>query len=75
MGQWPGPDHPALERWVRMEGTEYRATYCDTALSRPGRRGLARNALAVLREDGLDEETRAIALNDASALVRKQAEL
>jgi hypothetical protein len=54
-----------------MRGPEFRATYGDTALARPGRRGLARNALAVARE--LDEETLAIALQDASALVREQA--
>ena len=70
----PGQDHPDLERWVRMKGPEYRETYGDTALSRPGRRGLARNALAVLREEGLDSKTRAIARDDASALVRKQVE-
>ncbi|MCZ6573282.1 MAG: tRNA epoxyqueuosine(34) reductase QueG [Planctomycetota bacterium] len=71
----PGQDHPDLAQWVRMKGPEYRETYGDTALSRPGRRGLARNALAVLREQGLDDETRKLALKDASALVRKQAQL
>jgi len=62
---------PDLVRWIRMRGPEYRATFGDTALARPGRRGLARNALAVARD--LDEETMAIARDDASALVRGQA--
>ena len=57
-----------------MRGLEFRATYGDTALTRPGRRGLARNALAVLRETGIDEETLDLARNDASALVRDQAD-
>jgi epoxyqueuosine reductase len=70
----PGQDAPDLREWVRMKGPEFRARYGDTALARPGRRGLARNALAVLREEGLDEETRAVARRDASALVRAQAE-
>jgi len=64
---------PDLRNWIRMRGPEFRATYGDTPLARPGRRGLARNALAVLRETGLDEETLAIAREDASALVRDQA--
>jgi epoxyqueuosine reductase len=70
----PGQDVPDLSEWVRMKGPEYRARYGDTPLSRPGRRGLARNALAVLREQGLDEETRALAAADRSPLVRAQAE-
>jgi hypothetical protein len=57
-----------------MRGPEFRARYGDTALARPGRRGLARNALAVLREEGLDEQTRALARADSSALVRAQAD-
>ena len=69
----PGQDTPDLRRWVAMRGPEYRATYHDTALSRPGRRGLARNALAVLREAGLDDETRELAAADLSPLVRDQA--
>jgi epoxyqueuosine reductase QueG len=62
---------PDLRQWVRMRGPEFRATYGDTALARPGRRGLARNALAY----GVDDETRARAREDASALVRDQASL
>ena len=47
----------------------------DTALSRPGRRGLARNALAVLRDEGqLDAATRELARQDRSHLVRDQAD-
>jgi epoxyqueuosine reductase len=64
---------PDLRRWVAMGGPEFRATFGDTALARPGRRGLARNALAVQREGGIDEETLALARADASALVREQA--
>ncbi|MHC4938390.1 MAG: tRNA epoxyqueuosine(34) reductase QueG [Planctomycetota bacterium] len=67
----PGQDVPDLRQWVRMRGPEFRATYGDTALARPGRRGLARNALAY----GVDDETRARAREDASALVRDQASL
>ncbi|MEM8885993.1 MAG: tRNA epoxyqueuosine(34) reductase QueG [Planctomycetota bacterium] len=69
----PGQDVPDLKQWIRMRGPEYRATYDDTPLSRPGRRGLARNALAVLEQ--IDDETLAIAKADASALVRRQAAL
>jgi len=69
----PGQDAPDLEAWVALDGPAFRARYGDTALARPGRRGLARNALAVLRETGLDAATRAKALADASALVRAQA--
>ena len=58
-----------------MKGPEYRARFGDTALSRPGRRGLARNALAVLREDGIDPETLEAAHADLSPLVRAQADL
>ena len=68
----PGQAAPDLEQWVRMKGPEFRARYGDTALARPGRRGLARNALAVLREGGLDEETAAVAGRDHSGLVRDQ---
>ncbi|MFQ5844227.1 MAG: tRNA epoxyqueuosine(34) reductase QueG [Planctomycetota bacterium] len=70
----PAQRRPDLEAWVAMKGPEFRRTFGDTALSRPGRRGLARNALAVLRERGLDEETRRIAAADGSALVRAQAQ-
>jgi len=71
----PGHDVPDLRQWIAMRGPEFRATYGDTALSRPGRRGLARNALAVLRDTGdLDAETRKKASEDLSPLVRKQAE-
>ncbi len=68
----PAPD---LKEWVRMNGPEFRERYGDSALARPGRRGLARNALAVLREGarGLDEETLRTAERDRSALVRGQA--
>lgn len=68
-----GQRNPDLRAWVAMSGPEFRARFGDTALARPGRRGLARNALAVLREQGLDEETLARARNDASKLVRDQA--
>ncbi len=68
-----GQANPDLREWVSMTGPEFRARYGDTALARPGRRGLARNALAVLREEGLDEETLARARQDASKLVRDQA--
>jgi len=64
---------PDLKNWVAMRGPEFRATYGDTALARPGRRGLARNALAVLRESGVDADALDLARNDASALVRDQA--
>ncbi len=67
-----GHDTPDLKSWVTMTGPEYRAKFHDTALSRPGRRGLARNALAILRESGLDEETKEHARNDGSKLVRDQ---
>ncbi len=67
-----GPD---LKAWIAMRGPEYRATFGDTALSRPGRRGLARNALAAMDDASLDEETLAAAESDASALVRDQAAL
>ncbi|MHC4547698.1 MAG: tRNA epoxyqueuosine(34) reductase QueG [Planctomycetota bacterium] len=69
----PGQDVPDLQGWIAMKGPEFRRRYGDTALARPGRRGLARNALAVLREDGLDEETLAMARRDGSQLVRGQA--
>lgn len=71
----PGHDAPDLRRWVSMKGPEFRERFGDTALARPGRRGLARNALAVLRDqsgEGIDEETRAVAAADLSALVRDQ---
>ena len=55
-----------------MAGPEYRAQFSDTPLSRPGRRGLARNALAILRENGVDAETAEHARNDGSKLVRDQ---
>ncbi|MHC4342381.1 MAG: hypothetical protein ACYSX0_19475 [Planctomycetota bacterium] len=55
-----------------MKGPEFRERFQDTALSRPGRRGLVRNALAVLRETGIDEATLEIAQKDASNLVRQQ---
>ena len=71
----PGQDVPDLKQWIAMRGPEFRATYGDTALQRPGRRGLARNALAVLRDTGdLDDATRKKASEDLSPLVRKQAE-
>ena len=65
---------PDLRQWVSMKGPAFRAKYGDTALARPGRRGLARNALAVLREEGLDEETLKQAQQDRSSLVRRQAD-
>ena len=65
---------PDLKEWIRMSGPEFREKYGDTALARPGRRGLARNALAVLREEGLDEETLMRARRDRSSLVRRQAD-
>jgi len=69
-------DAPDLKAWVRMRGPEYRKTFGDTALARPGRRGLARNALAALRDAGeLDEETRDVARADTSPLVREQADI
>ncbi len=61
---------PDLRGWVLMKGPEFRARYGDTALARPGRRGLARNALAVL---GDVPELREAARHDASRLVREQA--
>jgi len=64
---------PDLKEWVNMKGPEYRARFESTALSRPGRRGLARNALAVLREQGIDPETLETARADLSPLVRAQA--
>ena len=67
-----GHDTPDLKAWVKMTGPEYRAQFHDTPLSRPGRRGLARNALAILRESGLDDETREHARLDRSKLVRDQ---
>ncbi len=67
-----GQDNPDLKNWVAMRGPEFRETYGDTPLARPGRRGLARNALAVMRETGIDAETAELARNDASALVRDQ---
>jgi epoxyqueuosine reductase len=70
----PGHDAPDLASWVAMPGTEFRARFSNTALARPGRRGLARNALAVLRATGLTEETLEIARRDRSGLVRRQAE-
>jgi len=70
----PREANPDLKSWVTMKGPEYRAKYGDTALARPGRRGLARNALAVLRESGLDDETLAFARADRSELVRRQAD-
>jgi hypothetical protein len=57
-----------------MSGAEFRRRFAGTALLRPGRRGLARNALAVLRAGGLDEATLETARRDRSALVRRQAE-
>ena len=69
-----GHDAPDLGAWIAMKGPEFRARFGDTALARPGRRGLARNALAVLRDAGeLDEETKEIASRDSSPLVREQA--
>jgi len=65
---------PDLRNWVAMRGPEFRKTFSGTALARPGRRGLARNALAVLRETGMDAETLALARADASELVREQAD-
>ena len=69
-----GRKDPDLAEWITMDGPEYRATYHDTALSRPGRRGLARNALAVLGP-GAPEELLDHARRDRSALVRDQANL
>ncbi len=66
-----GQDSPDLRAWVRMKGPEFRKRFGDTALARPGRRGLARNALAVLGKE-IDEETRTLAMNDPSKLVREQ---
>ena len=63
----PGQDAPDLRAWVLMKGPEFRARYGDTALARPGRRGLARNAIAVEPSLG------AAAAGDASRLVREQA--
>jgi hypothetical protein len=54
-----------------MKGPEFRARFGDTALSRPGRRGLARNALAVLGK-GAPPEVREAARRDPSRLVREQ---
>jgi len=71
----PREEAPDLKAWVATTGPEFRARYGDTALARPGRRGLARNALAVLRDTGaLDDATRERARGDASDLVRRQAE-
>jgi len=66
-----GQANPDLKEWIRMRGPEFRARYGDTALARPGRRGLARNALAAIGE--IDEETLELARTDASPLVREQA--
>jgi len=68
----PAQDPPDLRAWVAMRGPEFRATFGDTALARPGRRGLARNALAVLGAEA-DADTLGRAREDASALVRRQA--
>lgn len=68
----PGQDAPDLGGWVLMKGPEFRARFGDTALSRPGRRGLARNALAVLG-DAAPPEVLDAARQDASRLVREQA--
>jgi epoxyqueuosine reductase len=68
----PGQDAPDLRSWVLMKGPEFRARYGDTALARPGRRGLARNALAVLGA-AAPAELREAAGRDASRLVREQA--
>jgi len=68
----PGQDSPDLRAWVLMKGPEFRARYADTALARPGRRGLARNALAVLG-DAATPEVREAAARDPSRLVREQA--
>jgi epoxyqueuosine reductase len=70
----PEQNPPDLKGWVAMKGPEFRERFHDTPLARPGRRGLARNALAVLRETGIDERTAAIAKRDASDLVRRQLE-
>jgi epoxyqueuosine reductase len=71
----PRPElaEPDVRSWVFLDGPGFRARFGDTALARPGRRGLARNALAVLRETGLDPSLRDRALADPSALVRDQA--
>lgn len=71
----PRPElaEPDVRSWIFLDGPGFRARFGDTALARPGRRGLARNALAVLRESGLDAEARAKALADPSPLVRAQA--
>jgi len=71
----PGHANPDLSEWVTMSKAEFKARYGDTPLARPGRRGLARNALAVLRETGIDEATLDAARRDRSALVRSQAEI
>jgi epoxyqueuosine reductase len=71
----PGHANPDLREWVTMSKAEHRARFGDTPLARPGRRGLARNALAVLRETGLDGATLDAARNDRSDLVRKQADM
>jgi epoxyqueuosine reductase len=68
----PGQDVPDLRSWVLMKGPEFRARYGDTALARPGRRGLARNALAVLGA-ATPPDLREAARRDASRLVREQA--
>ncbi|MFI5402723.1 MAG: tRNA epoxyqueuosine(34) reductase QueG [Planctomycetota bacterium] len=62
---------PDLRGWVVMKGPEFRARYGDTALARPGRRGLARNALAVLG-DATPADVREAAARDPSRLVREQ---
>jgi epoxyqueuosine reductase len=67
-----GQDAPDLGAWVLMKGPEFRARYGDTALARPGRRGLARNALAVLGK-AAPKDVREAAAHDASRLVREQA--
>ncbi len=70
----PGQANPDLASWITMTKGEYRATYGDTALARPGRRGLARNALAVLG-DATTDTLLEHAAADRSALVRDQGKL
>lgn len=71
----PGHANPDLTEWVTMTKAEFKAHYGDTPLVRPGRRGLARNALAVLRESRIGEATLEAARRDRSDLVRRQAEI
>ena len=70
----PGHANPDLKAWITMTKAEFKTRFGDTPWARPGRRGHARNALAVLRESEIDEATLDAARNDRSDLVRRQCD-